>query len=100
MIEKRNLVVVFILTVFTFGIYSLYWFYKTKEEINSLGADIPTFWLAIIPVANLYWTYKYCEGFSKYVEKDSNAVLWFILYLLIPIVAMLIFQSDLNKLAK
>jgi len=87
------------MTIITCGIYALYWFYKTKEEINSLGASIPTYWLIIIPIANLYWVYKYCEGFSDYAAKDDNKVLWFLLYILISIVPMLIFQSELNKLA-
>ena len=98
-VKHRSLVFVFVMTIITCGIYALYWFYKTKEEINSLGASIPTYWLIIIPIANLYWVYKYCEGFSDYAAKDDNKVLWFLLYILISIVPMLIFQSELNKLA-
>ncbi|MFA5405778.1 MAG: DUF4234 domain-containing protein [Candidatus Nanoarchaeia archaeon] len=99
-IEERNLIVVVLLMMFTFGIYTVYWFYKTKHEINSLGADIPTTWLIIIPIANLYWIYKYCEGFSEHVKKDNNTILWFILYIIVSIVPILIFQSELNKIAK
>ena len=88
------------MTILTLEIYVIYWFYKTKEEINSLGADIPTFWLVIIPIANLYWMYKYCEGFSKYVRKDDDGPLWFVLSLVAGIVVILIVQSELNKLAE
>ena len=98
-VKYRSLVFVFVMTLITIGFYAFYWFYKTKEEINSLGASIPTFWLMIIPIANLYWMYKYCEGFSDYVAKDDNKILWFLLYIIISIVPMLIFQSELNKLA-
>ena len=99
-IKRRNPALVIIFTIITFGIYEIYWFVKTKNEINSLGAEIPTAWLLIIPIANLYWEYKYAEGFSKYVEKDDNAILWFLLLLFVAPVAMIIFQVELNKLVK
>jgi len=99
-IKRRNPALVIIFTIITFGIYGMYWFVKTKNEINSLGAEIPTAWLLIIPIANLYWEYKYAEGFSKYVKKDDNAVLWFFLLLFVTPVAMIIFQVELNKLVK
>lgn len=97
-IKRRNPALVIIFTIITFGIYEIYWFVKTKNEINSLGAEIPTAWLLIIPIANLYWEYKYAEGFSKYVKKDDNAILWFLLLLFVAPVAMIIFQVELNKL--
>ena len=99
-IKRRNPALVIIFTIITFGIYGIYWFVKTKNEINSLGAEIPTAWLLIIPIANLYWEYKYAEGFSKYVKKDDNAILWFLLLLFVAPVAMIIFQVELNKLVK
>ena len=64
MITQRNPVLVIVLSFVTFGIYAIYWVVKTKGEINSLGAKIPTAWLMIIPIANLYFFYKYAEGFS------------------------------------
>lgn len=98
-IKRRNPALVIIFTIITFGIYGIYWFVKTKNEINSLGANIPTAWLLIIPIANLYWDYKYAEGFSNYVKKDNNAVLWFLLFFFVAPVAVIIFQIELNKLA-
>lgn len=97
-IKRRNPALVIIFTIITFGIYGIYWFVKTKNEINSLGANIPTAWLLIIPIANLYWDYKYAEGFSNYVKKDNNAVLWFLLFFFVAPVAVIIFQIELNKL--
>lgn len=99
MIKHRNIVLVYILMIITFGIYALYWLVSTKHEINKLGANIPTSLLLIIPIANIYWIYKYCEGFSQFVKKDDNTLLWFILYLLIGIIMPAIVQSELNKLA-
>ena len=72
---------------------------STKNELNKLGADIPTGWLIIVPIANLYWIFKYCEGFSEKVKKDDNSLLWFVLYILVGIIMPAIVQSELNKLA-
>jgi uncharacterized membrane protein (GlpM family) len=66
-ITQRSPVAVIILTIVTFGICGLYWIVSTKREINGLGASIPTSWLLIIPIANLYYLYKFAEGFSTYV---------------------------------
>ncbi len=99
-IKHRNIFLVYLFTILTFGIYGIYWEVSTKNEMNRLGAEIPTGWLLIIPIANLYWAYKYCEGFSHKVKKDNNAVLWFIAYVLVWIVMPAIVQSELNKLAK
>ncbi len=63
MIKNRNIVAVYLLTIFTLGIYGIYWQVQTKEEIKGLGADIPTAWLLIVPIANIYWLYKYAEGY-------------------------------------
>ncbi|HLC59415.1 MAG TPA: DUF4234 domain-containing protein [archaeon] len=100
MIKYRNIFLVYLLSIITLGVYAIYWAFSTKEEINSLGAKIPTLWLAIIPIANLYWVYKYCEGFSEHVKKDKNTILWFIVSILAGIVMPAIVQSELNKRAK
>ena len=98
-IKKRNIVLVYVFSIVTFGIYAFYWMVSTKRDINSLGASIPTSWLLIVPIANLYWIYRYCEGFSQYVKKDNNALLWFILYIVAGIIMPAIVQSELNKIA-
>jgi len=101
MIKERNIVLVYLFSIITFGIYGIYWIVSTKGEMNSeLGAEIPTAWLLIIPIANIYWAYKYCEAFATKVKKDDNTILWFLLYILVGIVMPAIVQSELNKLAK
>ncbi len=99
MIKQRNIFLVYLFSFITFGIYALYWTVSTKGEMNRLGASIPTAWLLIIPIANIYWTYKYCEGFAVHVKKDNNTILWFVLYLFVGIIMPAIIQSELNKLA-
>lgn len=99
MVKHRNIFLVYLFSFITFGIYALYWTVSTKNEMNRLGASIPTAWLIIVPIANIYWTYKYCEGFSVNVKKDNNTILWFVLYLFVGIIMPAIIQSELNKLA-
>jgi hypothetical protein len=99
MVTHRNILLVYLFSIITFGIYAIYWMISTKDDINSLGAKIPTGWLIIIPIANLYWIYRYCEGFSQYVKKDNNTLLWFIVSILVGIIMPAIVQSELNKIA-
>ena len=99
MVKHRNIFLVYLLTFITFGIYGLYWMVSTKEEINSFGASIPTAWLIIIPIANYYWMYKYAEGYSNFVKKDNNAILWFLLMFFVGIIIPALVQSELNKYA-
>ena len=99
MVKHRNIFLVYLFSIITLGIYAIYWMVSTKNEINSLRANIPTAWLLIVPIANLYWIYRYCEGFAQKVKKDNNTLLWFILYILVGIIMPAIVQSELNKLA-
>jgi hypothetical protein len=97
--KKRNPALVIIFSIITLGIYLIYWFVKTKEEMKSLGADIPSAWLLIVPIGNCYLLYKYCDGFSEYVKKDKNGVLWFLVAVTVFPVIPVIVQIELNKLA-
>ncbi|SRR3989339_2181437 len=99
MVKHRNIFLVYLFSFITFGIYALYWTVSTKDEMNRLGATIPTAWLLIVPIANIYWMYKYCEGFAVYVKKDNNTILWFVLDLFVGIIMPAIIQSELNKIA-
>jgi len=98
MVKCRSILIVYLLSILTFGIYYLYWAVQTKEEMNSLGANIPTGWLLIIPIANLYWWYKYCDAFAKFVSKDNNGVMYFIIFIILPIIIPAIVQSGLNEI--
>jgi len=100
MIKHRNIVAIYLLSFITFGIYWLYWYVQTKEEINKLGGNIPTCWLLIVPIANIYWLYKYSDAFSTHVKKDNNGVIWFLVFFVVSIVMPGVVQSELNKLAQ
>jgi membrane protein YdbS with pleckstrin-like domain len=94
--KKRNIVLVYLFGFITFGIYFIYWFVSTKNQMNSMGAKIPTAWLMIIPLVNLYWIYKYAEGFAT-IKKDENKILYAVLFIFVGIVTPAIVQIELNK---
>ena len=102
-IKHRSLAFVILMSIFTLGIYWLYWTVKTKDEINSLGADIPTAFFIIIPFANIYFWYKYASGFATYVQKEPNnntlVLLYTLCFMFIPILPVIIIQTKLNSLA-
>ena len=97
--KNRNIFLVYVLMIVTLGIYGIVWTVKTKNEMNRMGAKIPTAWLLIIPIVGIYWMYKYCEGFA-HVKKDNNTLLYFALYFFVGFVMPAIVQSELNKHAK
>jgi Domain of unknown function (DUF4234) len=94
---KRSVAFVIILTLVTFGIYGLVWFVKTKGEMVEAGADIPTAWLLIVPIANIYWVWKWCGGVEHVTEGRSSQALSFVLVYLLSVVGMAIVQAELNK---
>lgn len=97
--QQRGLAMVFILTIVTLGIYSIYWFAKTRGEMNAKGADVPTTWLIIIPIVSIYYLYKYSMGVEKVTGAKMNGVVAFIILWFLTIVGMLIVQNEFNALA-
>ncbi len=98
--EKRSIGMIYVYCIITLGIYFIYWEIKTKNEMNkAFNANIPTGWLLIIPIANIYWLYKYTECFVTKVKGDDDTALWFILFWLVGIIMPWIVQTELNNLA-
>ena len=98
--KHRSVLSVVLLSIFTLGIYTIVWLVKTKREMNSVGAEIPTAWWLIVPIGNIWWTYKYGQGVEKVTKGKVNAILAFVLFYLLWIIGMAILQSEYNKLAK
>lgn len=97
--KHRSVAAVVLLPFVTFGIYSLYWHVSTKKELNEQGANIPTAWLLIVPIANIFWLWKYYEGAEQVTNKKVNSVLMFIIALLVTsIISSAICQSAFNDL--
>ena len=97
--QHRNPIMVFLLSIITLGIYSLFWYVTTKNEMNAKGAQIPTAWLIIIPFVNIWWYWKFCEGVELVTNKGMGVAVAFLLLWLLGIIGEAIIQNELNKVA-
>jgi hypothetical protein len=95
--KRRSPAAPLLLPIVTFGIYSLVWLVKTKNEMNRTVDTIPTGWLLIVPIANIWWEWKYAVGVEQYTDKgmSRHAAFW-LLFLLGPIGAAII-QNAFNN---
>lgn len=96
--QKRSPITVALLILVTFGIYGIVWQVKTKGEMNKLGANIPTAWLLIIPLVNIYWLWKYSEGVEQTTKGQMSAILSFVLLYLLSIIGAAVVQDSFNKI--
>ncbi len=95
--KQRSPVAVILLPFVTFGIYSIYWLVSTKIEMTKLGAKIPTAWLIIVPLANIWWYWKYSEGVDSITNSKISNVMAFILLLLLGFIGQAIIQDSFNN---
>lgn len=95
--RNRNPFAVVALTIITFGIYGIVWSVKTKNEMNKLGAAIPTAWLIIIPFVSIWWLWKYSEGVEKVTNGKVSTILSFVLLFLVGAIGAAILQYEFNK---
>lgn len=96
--QNRPVWIVVLFTLITLGIYGLYWLIKTKGDFNKAGADIPTSWLLIIPIANIYYAYKWSMGAAKALKRqDTFGYIVLLFWIVFPIVAMAIAQNEINN---
>ena len=94
---KKSPGVELLLTLITLGIYGIFWLARTRGELVARGAQIPTTWLIIIPIVNLYYYWKYTAGAQHVTGGNLNAILTFILFILLFPVAVLYAQMQYNK---
>lgn len=97
--QHRNPIMVILLSIITFGTYYIFWLVITKIQMNTKGAQIPTAWLLIIPLVNIYWLWKFSEGVELVTKKGMQTVIAFLLLWLLDILGAAIVQNELNKVA-
>ena len=98
-LTKRDPIMILVFTIITFGIYGIYWYVKTKLEMNEAGADIPTAWLIIIPIISIWWMWKFSEGVEQVTDNEMSGPIAFLLLFLLGFIGTAIIQSYLNKVA-
>ncbi|MBU0527225.1 MAG: DUF4234 domain-containing protein [Candidatus Micrarchaeota archaeon] len=103
-VKKRGVLFVIALSLITFGIYAIYWFYQTRNELNELTGETtsPILWTIglFVPIVNLYVLWKHCDAVEIVSKKAQNKVIIFLAWLVFFPVAQYLVQEELNKLAK
>ena len=105
MVKYRNPVLIVVFSIITLGIYSIYWLVSTTNELRRITSSAPNPWsllLLLVPLVNIFVEFWYYWKYSEAIGDISNfdAVLLFILWLIVSPVAMVISQIELNKKAK
>jgi hypothetical protein len=95
-VKKRSIGNMVALWFCTFGLYGLIWYIQTANEMNEEGAQIPSAWLVLVPVANWYWIWKWAGGVEHITQGRSARGATFALMFL-NIIGMAIVQDSLNK---
>ena len=87
-----------LLPMVTFGIYSLVWFVKTKNEINLVAiSKIPTAWLLIVPIVSIWWEWKFAVGVEEATDRGFGKHAAFWLLVLLGGIGAAIVQNALNE---
>ncbi len=103
---RREVISVILLTIFTCGIYAIYWYFITAEELNRVEHQEPlsNYIIAIVlgiltcGIYLIYWEYKFYKKVDS-VTGESNMVINFILSLFgLSIVSQAIVQNSINNL--
>lgn len=104
--QNRSVITIVLLSIVTCGIYALYWFYVTAQDLNRTdtdGAPLMNYLLAILlgivtcGIYEIYWLYKFYEKVDR-VTGGNNAILNFVLGIfLTPLAGMALAQDQINK---
>ena len=92
---KRNLFLVWLLTSLTQGLYTLFWYVKTKREMTNLGESIRPAWMLIIPVVNWYWLWNYSQAASKVINQKLRPITVYKILISIPILSNILITGVL-----
>ena len=89
-----------LLPLVTLGIYTLVWNVNTKDEMNQVNTNrIPTAWLLIVPIANIFWLVAYARGAKEFNGSGSTAGTFWLLAIL-GVIGEAILQARFNRTIK
>ncbi len=102
MVKERNPIVVILLSFVTCGIYLLYWFYATSQELNEKGALETSAGMMLlflfIPIVNIIAFWKHCKAVEALSGGEKSAGLLFVLWLIgLGFISQYMVQTELNK---
>ncbi len=110
MVQKRGIVELILLSVFTCGLYNIYLYYKQADEISMLTGTKSDGLMEVLLVFvtcgiyGIYWQYKYAKRiyefrkFNGAIDCDDITVLNVILSIFgFTLIAQAILQNEINK---
>ena len=110
MLKNRSIAMVIVLSIVTCGIYSLYWTWVTMSALDTEGQSsnmppVAQFLLCFFYVGYLLFGLNADANINaikarRGLPTTDNKVLWMILGFLIPIVLVVLIQSEINNLAE
>jgi hypothetical protein len=103
---KRGVGRVIGFSILSFGIYTYYWFFVTRKQLNGeLGStDDPGLYTAglLVPVLNIVVTYWLWRDISLLRQRvglpEFNVVLWIVLAMFVPFAALIVYPMVVNRL--
>ncbi len=106
--KNRNIVLSLILTVFTFGIYGIYWMAVVNNDANKLAdSDFQTDGFVVILLTfitlgfySIYWAYKQGENYDIIRRKpNSDGNILFLVFQIfgIGIAIVILLQLEINR---
>lgn len=111
-IEERNIAVYLLLTIFTCGIFGIYWLVVIIKDVSAASGEDMEPWMTILLIiltCGLYgWYCSYKIGKNMHiagqrynVNIEDNALLYLLLSIFkLDLVNYCLIQNDLNTLAK
>ncbi len=112
MVVKRNIVTCILLSIFTCGIYAIFWFISLTDDTRVLSNDErlsggKAFLLTLITcgIYGYYWAYLMGKALLKAkadngLPADDNSLLYIILQIFgLGLVNYCIMQNDINTIA-
>ena len=102
-IKYRNMIMQVILSIVTLGIYAIYWYYVTLDELHKANgkAERAGMWtlLSIIPIASLFAQWHHSLEYADFTKSKYPGIAIFIPWIVFSPVVWFLIQSDLNKAA-
>jgi len=95
--SEGSLLLQAVLTVFTLGLYPVYWTYKTAKMLDRGTNQDLTPILAIIPLVNIISFWQISEAAEPVTDKDGMPV--FLLFLFFGVISWYWVQSGINSVA-
>jgi len=97
---KRPAVVVLLLGIVTCGLYTIFWFVDTKQEMVRKGAQIPSAGWIIVPIVNIWWTWKWAGGVAHVTRGKLSQGAAFIAVFLLNSMGSGLVQAELDKTSR